>query len=363
MQGGDHGEHPLLLREAQVGLEPHQVIDGAVGVVLAQLHHGIGLPPGAGVLEAPGLQGPVAQGVLSPPGHDLHGHAALKDVPVLEAVDLRLLGVGQLLPEGQVLLLLHGAVDIVRRPLVVPGREKAAVHVHAVEAHQRGRRVEKVQGGILAPQHGEEPVRQSVGGQRPGGHHHLPLRQVRHLAGDHGDQGVTFHPLRHQPGKAVAVHRQSTSGGNGGLVRAADDEAAQLPQLLLQKAHGVFQPRRPQGIRAAQLRKIGGLVGRGHFFRLHLPQGHGNAPLGQLPGALAAGQPCADHCNMVHASSAFFRVVFVVLVVLVVFAVLVVLVVFVVLAVFLAGFFSSWTGSAGVSAAPSAGSSVLAFFT
>ena len=25
MESGDHGEHPLLLREAQVGLEPHQV--------------------------------------------------------------------------------------------------------------------------------------------------------------------------------------------------------------------------------------------------------------------------------------------------------------------------------------------------
>ena len=217
-----------------MGLEPYQVIDGAVGVVLAQLHHGIGLLPGAGVLEAPGLQGTVAQGVLSPPGHDLHGHTALEYVFILKAVNLRLLGVDQLLPEGQILLPVHGAVDVVRRPLVVPGREKAAVHVHAVEAHQRRRRVEEMQGGILAPQHGHKPVRQGVGGQGTGGHHHLPLRQVRHLAGDHGDQGVASDPLRYQPGKAVAIHRQGSACGDGGLVRAADQKASQLPQLLLQ---------------------------------------------------------------------------------------------------------------------------------
>ena len=105
MEGGDHGEHPPLLREFQVGLEAHQVVDRAVGVVPPQLHHGIGLPPRPGVLQPPGLQGAVAQRVVAPAGHDLHGHAALEHHLVLKAVDRGLLRRGQLLPEGVVLRL------------------------------------------------------------------------------------------------------------------------------------------------------------------------------------------------------------------------------------------------------------------
>ncbi|CAN4008652.1 DUF998 domain-containing protein, partial [Dysosmobacter welbionis] len=112
VEGGDHGEHPPLLREFQVGLEAHQVVHRAVGVVSPQLHHGVGLLSRAGILQPPGLQGAVAEGIVAPAGHDLHGHTALKYHLVLKAVDRGLLGRGQLLPEGVVLLLGHGAVDI-----------------------------------------------------------------------------------------------------------------------------------------------------------------------------------------------------------------------------------------------------------
>ena len=144
VEGGDHGEHPPLLREPQVGLEAHQIVDRAVGVVPAQLHHGVGLLSCPGVLQSPGLQGAVAQRVVAPAGHDLHGHAALEDHLVLKAVDLRLLGGGQSVPEGVVLLFAHGAVHVVRRALVVPGAEPGLVHIHTVGGHQRRRRVEEV---------------------------------------------------------------------------------------------------------------------------------------------------------------------------------------------------------------------------
>ena len=49
LQGRDHGEYPLLLRPSQVGLEAHQIIDAALSVILAQLHHSVGLPAGLGV--------------------------------------------------------------------------------------------------------------------------------------------------------------------------------------------------------------------------------------------------------------------------------------------------------------------------
>ena len=45
--------------------------------------------------------------------------------------------------------------------------------------------------------------------------------------------------------KPSPVHRQSASGRDGGGVGAAEDQAAQSPQLLLQQAHGILQPRSP----------------------------------------------------------------------------------------------------------------------
>ncbi|CAN3960230.1 Phosphate-binding protein, partial [Dysosmobacter welbionis] len=236
VEGGDHGEHPPLLREFQVGLEAHQVVHRAVGVVSPQLHHGVGLLSRAGILQPPGLQGAVAEGIVAPAGHDLHGHTALKYHLVLKAVDRGLLGRGQLLPEGVVLLLGHGAVDIVRRSPVIPGAEPGLVHVHALGGDQGGRRVVEVEGGVR-PQQGLEPLRQGVGGQGAGGDDHLPLRDLGHLAGHHGDMGVAADLLRHHAGEAVAVHRQCAAGLHPGGVGALEDQGAQPPQLLFQKAH------------------------------------------------------------------------------------------------------------------------------
>ena len=293
-EGGDYGEHPLLLPEFEVGLEAHQVIDAALGVVLAQLHHGVGLPPGGGVLEAPGLQGAVPEGVFPPPGHHLHGHTTFKDVLVLKAVDLRLLGMAQLLPEGSVLLLGERAVDIIRCSLVVPGGEPGSRHVDAVEGDQGGRRVEEVEGGAL-PEESGEAGGEGVAGEGTGGNDHLSLRQLRHLPLLHGDEGVAADFFGDIGRKAVAVHRKGPAGLHPGGVRRLQDKAPQAAQFLLEKAHRVLQARPPQGVGAHQLREVRRLMGRGHLLRLHFPQRHGNAPLGQLPGSLAARQTGADH--------------------------------------------------------------------
>ena len=45
----------LIHISGQVGLKAHQVVNAPAGVVPAQLHHGVGLPPCLGVPEAPGL--------------------------------------------------------------------------------------------------------------------------------------------------------------------------------------------------------------------------------------------------------------------------------------------------------------------
>lgn len=139
------------------------------------------------------LQGAVAQRVLATAGHDLHGHAALKDLPVLEAVYLRLLRVDQLLPEGLVLLLAHGAVDIVGRALVIAGGEIRALHVNALKAHKRGGGVVEMQRLVLFAPELRQLRREGVGRQRAGGDDDLPGWDLRHLAGDDGDVRVALH--------------------------------------------------------------------------------------------------------------------------------------------------------------------------
>ena len=231
-QGGDHRKYPPLLREFQMGLEAHQIVNGAVGVVPTKLHHGVGPPACPGIVQSPGFQGAVQQGVMAPAGHDLHRHTALEHLTVLKAVDLRLLGGGQFLPEGVVLLLVHGAVYIIICALVIPGAHPGIVHIHTLSGHQGCRRVEEMEVAVL-PQQPLQRFRQRVGGQGAGGDDDLPLRDLRHLAGDHGDVGMAADLLRHQSGKAVAVHCQCAAGLHPGGIGALQDQAVQPPQFLL----------------------------------------------------------------------------------------------------------------------------------
>ena len=180
-----------------MGLEAHDIIDGALSVVPAELDHRKGLPPRPGVLQAHRLQRAVTQGVPPPAGHYLHRHAPLKDAGVLKAVDLRLLGGGEGLPEGLVLLLLHGTVDVIRCPPVVPGGKPGPLHIHALKGDQGGRRVEEIQVAAVREQAGDL-LRQGVGGQRAGGDDDLPLlRNALHLPLHHRDGGVGADGLGH----------------------------------------------------------------------------------------------------------------------------------------------------------------------
>ena len=267
-KGGNHGEHPLLLPEFQVGLEAHQIEHRLFRVVLPQLHHGVGLLPGGRVGKAHGLQRAEAQGVEAPAGHDLHGHTALKDIFVLEAVHLRLLSGHQLPDKGLILSPVHGAVDVVRGAPVVPGLPPGLGHIDGLGGHQGRCRVEKVE-IIRLPEVFPDGLGQGIGGQGSGSHDHRPFRDGSHFLLDNGDIGVAADFFRHQPGKALTIHRQTPSGLHPGLLRAGKNQAAAAAQLLLQKANGVFQPIPPEGVGAHQLRKVRAVVGGGHLLGLH----------------------------------------------------------------------------------------------
>ena len=133
-----------------MGLKAHQIENALSRVVLAQLQNGVGLPAGFGVPEAHRLHGTIAQGIQPPAGHDLHRHTALEDPPVLEAVDLRLLGKNQLPDKGLVLLLVQGAVDIVRGAPVIAGLPPGKLHIHGLRRDQGGGGIEEMQ--IVRPE-------------------------------------------------------------------------------------------------------------------------------------------------------------------------------------------------------------------
>ena len=304
VQRGDHGKHALLLREFQVGLEADDIIDGACGIIPAQLHDGIRLMPRLRVLEAHGLQRAVAQGIDAAPGHDLDGHTALEYVLVLKAVHRRLLRRVERVDKGKVFILIHCAVDIICIAPVVPGREPRLVHVDGREGHERRGGVKEAH--ILLP--AEIALDRSahrVGGQGTGRNDDRACRDLGFLRLHDGDVGVRLDFFRHHAGKAVAVDGQCAARLDAVCLRAGQDQAVQPPQLFFQKADGVFQPVAAQGVGADKLRKVRAVVRRRHFVRLHLGQRHMNAALGQLPRGLAARKTRADHFHFQHIGASF----------------------------------------------------------
>ena len=124
---------------------------------------------------------------------------------------LRFLGVDERVDERGILVALHRAVDIIRFASVVPGRKPRPLHVDRLEAHERRRRVEKahiLRAAEIAPDRRAERVAR----QRPGCNDNRPLRNLGHLALDHGDIRVRLDALGHHAGKAVAVDRQRAAG-------------------------------------------------------------------------------------------------------------------------------------------------------
>ena len=141
----DHGKHAALLPPRQVRLEADHIVYGALGVVTPELHNGIVLPACARVSQPHGLERPVAQRIHAAARHHLNRHTALENAAVVKAVHLRLLRFHKLGDEGEIFILIHRAVDVVRRALIIARGEEGAGHVHAFQRDYGGDGVIKVQ--------------------------------------------------------------------------------------------------------------------------------------------------------------------------------------------------------------------------
>ena len=131
-------------------LEADKVINRAVGVIPPELNNCVVILARSRVTQADGLQRAEAQRLLAAARHDLNRHAAFKHSAVVKAVDGCLLCRDKLLYERLVLLLVHRAVYIISRALVVAGCEKRAVHVDALKRNDGGDGIVKVQSRTVA---------------------------------------------------------------------------------------------------------------------------------------------------------------------------------------------------------------------
>ena len=245
-----------------------------------------------GVSQTHGLQGAEGQGVVAAAGQNFHSQTAFEHQLFLEIVHLRQLGGDQRLIEGVVFFPGHGAVQIIRA-LFISGCPEGPVHVDGLRGDDGRGRIEKVQGGKM--RQGGERVGEGGVGERAGGHDAGGVRQRGYQAMLHGNQRMGRQTAGDFLRKFIPIHRQRGSGGHAAFLRRRQNQGIQLFHFRLQKAGAVGQMLRLQGIGAYQFRAGFHVMGGGELQGLHVHEGDGNAPVGQLPGSLAAGQARADH--------------------------------------------------------------------
>ena len=290
-------------------LEADKVIQRTVGIVLPELHHGVGFTPGMRIAQPDRLHRPVSQRIKAAARHDLDRHAAFKHAAVVKAVNRRFAGGRKLLPESGVFFLGHRAVYIICRPLVVPGGTKGAFHINGIERYDRSNGVIKVQ--PLAAGAAKDVLRERVRGEGPAGNDDFTIGNIHRLFLNDLHIGKGADGLGHGAGEALTVHRQRAAGGHAVLVRAAHYDAAEPAQLFFEKSHGICKLIAAQRIGAHKLRKIWGDMCRGHFFRLHFDQPYRDTPGGELISRFGTGKTGADNRYSVHLSSfgvSFFSV-------------------------------------------------------
>ncbi len=167
-------ERFFLRRPRQAGLEPDQVERAAVGVLLAQLHHGVRRAAGARVAQPDRLERAEAQRVLAARGQLLDRQAALEVRHVarrgvgFEAFGLVLGQRAQVVDEAQVGLAVERDVEVVVAVALVVAR--LAVHRVQVERVER-RRSARPRRSSAAARRPSASIAAASGsdGQRPAG--------------------------------------------------------------------------------------------------------------------------------------------------------------------------------------------------
>jgi len=239
LQPRDHPKDALLLGVRELGLAAHQIEHGLPGVLGPQLDHGESLAPRARVGQAHGLERPVRQGQQAGRGQGLDGHAALKVQLLLEVPRRRGPASQQRLDKGEVLLPVHGAVQVVELLGLVARPPKRLGHVHGLRGHDGRDGVIEIE--VLGPHDLGQGPAQAVRGQRPCGDDDAPrvgqgrVVQACDLSAFEGHPGPGLDLGRDPRREAVAVHGQGLARWDAGRLGRGDDQGAQGAHLLLEQ--------------------------------------------------------------------------------------------------------------------------------
>ena len=229
-----------------MSLKADHVIYRAVGIVPPQLDDRVIFMSCARVDKSDRLQRPVAQSVHPAARHDLDRHAALKDPAVVKAVHLGLLSADKLGHEGEILLLRHRAVYIIRCALIIARCEECVIHIDALERDYRGDSVVKVQVAVRAELF--YLCRYRVAAEGACCDDDLALGYFIRLGGDELNVLMLLERAGYILRKALAVNGKRAARGHAVCVRGLHDERAHLPHLRLEKPDGVAQLVAPQGV-------------------------------------------------------------------------------------------------------------------
>ena len=167
-----------------------------------------------------------------------------------------------------VLFAVHRTVDVIGLSSAVAGSKEHLVLVEGVEGHDRRRRIKE--GKILRSAQLLDAFGKRTVGQRPAGNDGRALRNLVHTLVEYSDAGVGFDFFGNIIRKALAVHRQRTSGRNSSLLCRLHGQRAEHPHLFLEHSGCRANAGSLEGIGADQLSKALIVMSRGVVVRLHL---------------------------------------------------------------------------------------------
>ena len=108
------------------------------------------------------------------------------------------------------------------------------------------------------------------------------------------DARVRFDPAGHLGAEDVAVDGERAAGGHPGHLAGRHHQRAGAAHLFLEQADRVPERGAAEGVAAHELGQPIAVLGGRALLGLLLDQRHLDAPLGELPRALAPGQPATD---------------------------------------------------------------------
>ena len=136
------------------------------------------------------------------------------------------------LKEGVVLLLVHGAVDLVGVAPVIAALPPGLLHVDGFVGHEGGGGIEEMQ-LLLVAEIAADGLGHGITGQGAGGDDDGTLGDLGDLPVGDGDIGMVLDLVGDHLRKAVTVHGQGAAGFHSGGLGALHDDAVQTAQLLL----------------------------------------------------------------------------------------------------------------------------------